>query len=184
MFHSLGYRVVDECLVLQLALDRPPVLTYTPSRTWSRRVDFVVNPDPPLPTWWSACQFATLEFAAFELRLRDTGAVIAQARGWEMYPLQSSLHADCIGIVDVLVDPGYRGQGVGTLLMTQVLKHYYDNGLRLAEVQVMARNTAACRLYQRLGFQEIDRGLIYRAEASILGSAARTANDRPARSEV
>jgi ribosomal-protein-alanine N-acetyltransferase len=82
-----------------------------------------------------------------------------------MYPLQRAWNAEAVGIIDVHVEPQYRNQGLGTYLMAQVLKHYRDNGLTLAEIQTMARNQAACRLYQRLGFREVDRGVIYRAEA-------------------
>ena len=164
LFQSLGYRAVDECLVLQLPLVRPLVLTDAKYRAWTRRVDFCVNPEPSAPDWWSACQYASLEHAYFELRLKEGGAVLARARGWEMYPLQKAWNSEAVGIVDVQVEEGYRGQGLGTYLMAQILKHYRENGLTLAEVQTMARNQAACRLYQRLGFQEVDRGVIYRAE--------------------
>jgi ribosomal-protein-alanine N-acetyltransferase len=82
-----------------------------------------------------------------------------------MVPLQRTWNSQAVGIIDVHVEPAYRSKGLGTYLMAQILKHYRDNGLTLAEIQTMARNQGACRLYQRLGFQEVDRGVIYRAEA-------------------
>jgi ribosomal protein S18 acetylase RimI-like enzyme len=139
-------------------------LTDARSRGWARRVDFVVNAEPIPADWWSACKFSALEHSAFELRLREGGGVVARARAWEMYPLQRTWNSEAVGIIDVQVEMDYRGKGLGTYLMAQVLKHYRDNGLTLAEIQTMARNQAACRLYQRLGFQEVDRGVIYRAE--------------------
>jgi ribosomal-protein-alanine N-acetyltransferase len=81
-----------------------------------------------------------------------------------MAPLQRTWNSEAVGIIDVQVELPYRAKGLGTYLMAQVLKHYRDNGLTLAEIQTMARNQAACRLYKRLGFQEVDRGVIYRAE--------------------
>lgn len=164
LFQSLGYRAVDECLVMQLSLDRPLVLTDQKCRAWARRVEFRVNSDPPAADWWKACQFASLDHAYFELRLKEGGAMVARARGWEMDPMQKTWHSQAVGIVDMQVEPEYRGQGLGTYFTAQILKHYRENGLTLAEVQAMTRNQAACRLYQRLGFQEVDRGVIYRAE--------------------
>lgn len=165
LFNSLGYKAVDECLVMQLPLNRALAVTSARIRSWTRRVDFAVNSEPTPPNWWSACKFSSFEHCAFELRLREGGQVVARARAWEMYPLQRTWNSDAVGIIDVQVDPQYRSQGLGTYLMTQVLRHYRDNGLTLAEIQTMARNQAACRLYERLGFQEVDRGVIYRAEA-------------------
>lgn len=165
LFISMGYKPVDECLVMQLPLDRSLALIQPRCRAWSRRVDFVVTAEPSLPNWWSACKFSSLDHSAFELRLRDGGTAVARARAWEMYPLQRTWNSEAVGIIDVQVETEYRGQGLGTYLMAQVLKHYRDNGLTLAEIQTMARNQAACRLYQRLGFQEVDRGVIYRADA-------------------
>lgn len=164
LFQSLGYRAVDECVVMQLSLDRPPALTDPKSRAWARRVEFSVNPEPRSPDWWTACQFASLDHAQFELQLKETGAMVARARGWEMDPMQKTWHSQAVGIVDMQVEPEYRNQGLGTYFTARILKHYRENGLTLAEVQTMTRNQAACRLYQRLGFKEVDRGVIYRAE--------------------
>jgi ribosomal protein S18 acetylase RimI-like enzyme len=164
-FISLGYKPVDECLVMQLPLNRALVLTDPRSRSWARRVDFVVNSDPTDRNWWVACKFSALDHSAFELRLRENSNVVARARAWEMYPLQRTWNAEAVGIIDVHVELQYRAQGLGSYLMAQVLKHYRDNGLTLAEIQTMARNQAACRLYRRLGFQEVDRGIIYRSES-------------------
>jgi ribosomal protein S18 acetylase RimI-like enzyme len=163
LFISMGYKPVDECLVMHLPLDRSLVLTDPRSRSWARRVEFVVNSEPPAVDWWTACKFSALEHSAFELKLRSSGETVARARAWEMFPLQRTWNAEAVGIIDVQVDPQLRGQGLGTFLMAQVLKHYRENGLTLAEIQTMARNQAACRLYQRLGFEEVDRGVIYRA---------------------
>jgi ribosomal protein S18 acetylase RimI-like enzyme len=164
LFQSLGYKAVDECLVLQRNLSAPLVITDPKAKAWSRQVAFEVVPQAAPPDWWTACRYAALEFSDFVVRIKSTGRVAARARGWEMYPVQKSWGAEAVGIVDVSVEQEFRQQGVGTFLMVQILRHYRENGLKLAEVQTMARNTVACRLFQRIGFREIDRGIIYRAE--------------------
>jgi len=164
LFQSLGYRAVDECLVLQRELSGSLALTDARSKAWARQAEFEVSPQPAPANWWTACRYASLEFSDFNVRQKSTDTVIARARGWEMYPVQKSWGAEAVGIVDVHVEPDFRRQGLGCFLMIQILRHYRDNGLTLAEVQTMARNTVACRLFQRIGFREIDRGIIYRAE--------------------
>lgn len=164
LFQSLGYRAVDECLVMQRDLSGPLVITDPKAKTWSREAEFEVVPQAAPADWWTACRYASLEFSDFIVRRRSTKQVIARARGWEMFPVQRSWGAEAVGIVDVSVEPDYRKQGVGTFLMIQILRHFRESGLKLAEVQSMARNTVACRLFQRIGFREVDRGIIYRAD--------------------
>jgi len=167
LFQSLGYRAVDECLVMQRDLAGPLVITDPRAKAWTRQAEFEVSPQPAPHDWWTACRYASLEFSDFSVRLKSTGQIAARARGWEMYPVQKSWGVEAVGIVDVQVEDEYRRQGVGTFLMIQILRHYRENGLMLAEVQTMARNTVACRLFQRIGFREIDRGIIYRAEPEL-----------------
>ena len=164
LFRALGYRAVDECVVYQKKLERPIGMTYVRARTWARHVEFHVELQAVQDCWWSACRYSCLDNISFEARLRSTGESVAKAVGWEMYPLEKSWGVDAVGIVDVEVIPQYRNRGIGLFLMTHVLRHYRGYGLPLAEVQTMDRNTAARKLYLRLGFQEVDRGVVYRAE--------------------
>jgi ribosomal protein S18 acetylase RimI-like enzyme len=166
LFQSLGYKPVDECLVMQRDLTGPLAITDPKAKAWSRQATFEVVPQAAPPDWWTACRYAALEFSDFVVRINATGQIGARARGWEMYPAQKSWGVEAVGIVDVLVEPEFRKQGLGTFLMIQILRHFRENGLKMAEVQTMARNTLACRLFQRIGFREIDRGIIYRDEGN------------------
>ncbi len=62
------------------------------------------------------------------------------------------LVADEMHINNVAVLPGYRGRGVGTLLLTHVLQEAARAGARGATLEVRASNVPALRLYERLGF--------------------------------
>lgn len=52
----------------------------------------------------------------------------------------------------VRVHPDLYGRGVGTLLICESERVIRAHGLRAAELEVEAANTAARRLYQRLGY--------------------------------
>ncbi len=54
-----------------------------------------------------------------------------------------------MGIVD-----GYRGQGIGTQLMTAALKHAKEIGLEKVELSVYTSNVTAIALYRKLGVVE------------------------------
>jgi ribosomal protein S18 acetylase RimI-like enzyme len=163
IFTSLGYRAADECLVLERDLGAPLVVTNPGARRWARQVEVCVDLTPQAANWWSAWRYSPFEYAQFTATLLGTQQIVARAGAWEIFPLQEAWGAEAIGIVDVHVEPDFRNQGLGSHLVVQLLRHYRCNGLTLAEVQTMPRNVAAVRLYERLGFVEVDRGVIYRA---------------------
>ncbi len=55
-----------------------------------------------------------------------------------------------MGLID-----GYRGRGLGTQLITKALKHAKAIGLEKVELSVYTENTAAIKLYKKMGFTEI-----------------------------
>jgi ribosomal protein S18 acetylase RimI-like enzyme len=64
-------------------------------------------------------------------------------------------------IEDVVVHERSRGQGVGSLLITEALAMAKDGGATHVDLTSRPRRTAANRLYQSLGFQARDTN-VYR----------------------
>ena len=65
--------------------------------------------------------------------------------------------AGCFGYLDdVFVLEQYRGQGIGTELMREALNHARKSGCVRVELGTRRDNIRARRLYERLGFQEVD----------------------------
>ncbi|HVK14769.1 MAG TPA: GNAT family N-acetyltransferase [Gemmataceae bacterium] len=59
-----------------------------------------------------------------------------------------------IGLIQNLgVLAEHRGNGLGAALLAASLRGFRDAGLRVAGLEVSARNTGAVRLYHRFGFQ-------------------------------
>jgi [ribosomal protein S18]-alanine N-acetyltransferase len=56
-----------------------------------------------------------------------------------------------IGIV-----PEFRGSGIGSALIRQALRGFQALGCNLASLEVTVKNSAAIRLYERLGFERVD----------------------------
>jgi ribosomal protein S18 acetylase RimI-like enzyme len=63
------------------------------------------------------------------------------------------LEADRAMIVSVFVDPESRGQGIGEALMTAVMEQIAAAGIGNAILAVNPVQTAAVRLYERMGFR-------------------------------
>jgi len=62
---------------------------------------------------------------------------------------------DEMHIMQLAVAPAFRRQGLATRLMRHILEHKRCSGMRLAWLEVRPSNTAAQRLYTRLGFRII-----------------------------
>ncbi len=75
-------------------------------------------------------------------------------------------------IQNVGIVPGHRGLGLGTCLIERALEGFRARGLRTTALEVTADNSAAVRLYQRLGFRRTRT--IYKA-----GDAAARATEAP-----
>jgi len=57
----------------------------------------------------------------------------------------------------IVVAPQLRSRGIGTALLAEVIHRARAQGARQLDLEVRASNTAAMRLYQRLGLRETGR---------------------------
>ena len=67
---------------------------------------------------------------------------------------QTAREGDVVGLYDVFVAPGLRGQGVSRWLCAALLARARAEGARLGYLQVQADNAPAIRVYRRLGFTD------------------------------
>ncbi len=59
------------------------------------------------------------------------------------------------GVLGIVVQDGYRGVGLGGLMVKTVLKEAQRIGVWLVELQVFANNPVAIRLYEQNGFRRV-----------------------------
>lgn len=59
-----------------------------------------------------------------------------------------------IGRLGMGVHKEYRGQGIGSKLITKALEHARKIGLEKVELEVFEKNRGAVALYRKLGFVE------------------------------
>jgi ribosomal protein S18 acetylase RimI-like enzyme len=161
IFTRAGYEEIDRVLVFQreLAGFRSPVDRQ--QIQWRRNCQIEAELDPPPANWWEACQWAQSDRYRFSLRLRG-GPVCGTAVYWDMEPLASSWGVHAAGLIQFEVDAGQRRQGLGTFLVAESMRQMHEQGATLVETQTMQSNTAAVGLYKKLGFKEVDQGLVLR----------------------
>ena len=166
VFLRSGYREADRVVVLHAELDafRPPVDRRQIQVRRAYRLETSI--DPPAENWWQACSTSPAEYTQFELVPACGGRACASAALWNMEPLSDSCGGRAGGLVRVTIQQPHRRQGLGTYLLGGILRQLKMEGVAHVEVQAMRRNTAALGLYGKLGFQEIDQGVVFRKDAS------------------
>jgi ribosomal-protein-alanine N-acetyltransferase len=91
-----------------------------------------------------------------ELHVAFSRIVLARRRGESLAGyLCRWFVADEVHILNVAVDPRYRGQGVGALLMREALREARERGAVAVTLEVRRSNVAARRLYDSFGFDEV-----------------------------
>lgn len=74
------------------------------------------------------------------------------------------LVADEAHLIDVIVVPGERRQGLGRALLQTLLDHALERRARVVLLEVRRSNHAAQHLYQSVGFEEVGKRAAYYAD--------------------
>lgn len=167
-FAAAGFGEFQKVLILQRGLSgfRPPVGR---KQILARR-NYVVEPqfDPAPESWWEACLTAFASRVRFVLRQKSTDEVCGHATYWDVEPLATTWGVRAAGLTGLWIRPDQRRQGLATFLLAESLRELQQHGATLAEAQTLADNEAAAALYAKLGFEEVEHGVVWRKELSSL----------------
>jgi ribosomal-protein-alanine N-acetyltransferase len=101
------------------------------------------------PTPWSRSMFAG--------ELTKSSSVCLGAHDTENRTLVGYLiisrYVDAWHVMNVAVDPEYRGRGIATKLLSHLFEQTAGDGRRGYTLEVRVSNRSAIRLYERLGFK-------------------------------
>ncbi|HTU27424.1 MAG TPA: GNAT family N-acetyltransferase [Pirellulales bacterium] len=164
MYRAHGYQEVERLVVLhrELAGFRPLVSRQT--LQVGRRTTVASHEDPPSRTWWEACTLGRFDRTLFTLESRDARAEIARAMFWDIEPLATTWGFHTAGLVDLFVADSQRHQGVATHLLGEAFRQLQSKSVAVVEVQVRRTNATAQKLFDKLGFTEVDQSVVYRKE--------------------
>jgi ribosomal protein S18 acetylase RimI-like enzyme len=163
-FRAAGYREIDRTVVLHRELVSFRPFVDRQQMMLRRRIRVQSACDPPLRTWWEACTVGDFTRLKFDLYLSDEDKPAAVATLIDMETFSQTWGARTAGMVDVWVDDAHRRQGMGLSLVGEILRQAVEQGYSLVEVQTMQRNRAAIGLYEKLGFEQVDSGAVFRKE--------------------
>lgn len=169
IFHNAcrqcGYREIDRVRILQLELAgfRAPITRN--QRQLRREMVGHEIPSPPARSWWDACTIGAFERIHILLTRPSSCEPLADVWFWDIEPLSSSWGQPTVGMFDLSVAPEQRRKGLATFLLGEAFDRLRNRGVLLVEAQTMPQNAPALALYTKLGFQQIDEGVVYRKEA-------------------
>ncbi len=157
-----GYQEIDRVRIMQcdLVRVRPPVSREL--RLIKRTMQAVETIDPPPKTWWEACVWGSLQRDVFQLVETPGGRIVAEAAFWDMQPLSAGWGMSTAGLFDLYVPLELRRRGYASYLLGEAIRVLRRRGVATIEAQTMASNEASTAYYAKLGFTEIDHGVVYR----------------------
>lgn len=166
LYREHGYRDIDRTVVFhrELASFRPVVDRQ--QMQIRRNTDVEVIMDPPPRTWWDACSMSAFDRMIYRLRPRTGGEPIASATFWNMESFAAARGVRTYGLIDVEVEPSERHKGFATYLIGDALRQLHEQAVALVEVQTMQGNTAAMKMYRKLGFEQVDSGAVFRKDGA------------------
>lgn len=88
--------------------------------------------------------------------------LVAEYNGRVIGYVMAYLRPDLEGhIMSIAVDPKYRGKGVGSALLSEVIERLAARGAKWIGLEVRVSNQNAINLYERFGFKRIKRVIGY-----------------------
>ncbi|WP_297073919.1 ribosomal protein S18-alanine N-acetyltransferase [Thermococcus sp.] len=88
--------------------------------------------------------------------------LVAEYNGKVIGYVMAYLRPDLEGhIMSIAVDKYYRGNGIGSALLTEAIERLIARGARYIGLEVRVSNENAIRLYERFGFKKVKRIIGY-----------------------
>lgn len=161
VFKDAGYQVDAENGIWQRELAGFRTVTNRQQMQIRRSYNVQAGFDPNPKTWWEACTLGHAERTRFELYHRGSDAHCGEVTFWDMQPLATHWGVSAAGMFDIWIQPELRRQGLATFLIGEALRQLKENGATVAEVQTRMDNSSSIALFEKLGFEKIDRGILF-----------------------
>lgn len=160
-FPKLGFQEAQSFAVMQRSLKQGDPMNFRLSLI-RRKMDPFIFALPEQPTWWWFSRFGRLENVRFRLVPKAGGPEVAAVTvtGLDLYV--ESWGERAIGLSDLEVKDLSRRQGHAQALLIEVIRRMRQEQVTLAEAHVAEDNPAALATFKSVGFQQVDRGVVYR----------------------
>ncbi len=165
IYGAAGYKEIDRAIIFQADVHsfRAPMTRQL--MQIRRRMIVKTSVDYPTQNWWEACTLGNFDLTRYTLHTRsELTATVAHATLRNMDPTAMPGSGGNVGLIDLQVDSRYRRQGLVSFLLSEIFHQLARQGVAAVETQTMQGNSAAMGLYRKLGFQEVDQGIVFRKQ--------------------
>jgi ribosomal protein S18 acetylase RimI-like enzyme len=170
VFERAGYEVGDRVAVVRrtLAGFRPPVNRL--QIAIRRNTVLRVIDEPTRRTWWEAATTTGIALRRYELR-NTAEELLGSASFWDMQPLATAWGVQATGLMEVAIEGERRRQGLAHYLIAEAMHDLERDGVTIVETHASESNTPAMKLFQKLGFETIEHGTLFRKKPGTLSAA-------------
>lgn len=164
IFREAGYQEGERIAVLRrrLAGFRPPINRLQVAIR--RNTVLRVIDEPTRRTWWEAATTTGIALRRYELR-NYSEEVLGSASLWDMQPLSSAWGVTAAGLLHIDIEGPRRRQGLAKYLVAEAMHDLAEEGVSLMETHVSSSNEAAMALFESLGFETTEFGIVFRKPA-------------------
>lgn len=165
LYAGHGYREIDRTILLQRELATFEAPIDRRQMQLRRQMVVEVTTNPPTRTWWEACTLGEFDLTRFDALPRSGGTPVASAtfRVMDLTPAAGPRRS--MGLMDLWVEGSFRRRGLAIFLLCEAFRQFSRQGSETMDIQAMQHNLAALNLYQKLGFQQVEQGSVFRKEA-------------------
>lgn len=158
---KLGYQPVQKFVVLQRSLKQGDPISFRLSLI-RRKMETFIFALPEQPTFWWFARSGRLENVQFRLVPKAGGDAVAAVTvsGMDLYVEPWGERA--ISLSELVVKDVSRRQGHAQALLIEVIRRMRQEQVTLAEAHIAEENSAALATFKSVGFQPVDRGVVYR----------------------
>jgi len=164
-FAARGYQETERSSLLRRELSGFESFMSRQQMQVRRQMIVEVRVDVPTRNWWEACALGEFDLTRFDLLPRTGGPPIASAMFRTMEPGGTTYAGRAMGLMELMVGEPYRRHGLTVFLLSEAFRQFLRQGIVHVDVQVRQSNAAALALFQKLGFQQVDQGGVWRKDA-------------------
>ena len=164
VFESHRYREIGRTRILRIDLNRFESVIDRSQMQIRRQMVVESQIDAPTRTWWEACTLGVFELTRFEMVPRGGGPVVASALFRGMDPGGGNAPGRTAGLMHFEVDPAHRRRGYAVFLLSEAFRQFQRQGIMTVEAQTPETNLPAVNMYQKMKFEQVGGGGMFRKE--------------------
>lgn len=154
-----GFQEQTKIAVMQRELGH--IQSVSGRKQMNARRNYLINAisDPLEKSWWECCTLGMAERDRFTIGRKKDNHVAGTVSYWDLQPIGSFIHSNCRGLYDLSVNDEDRRNGLASFLVCESMKRLASQGVTLVEAQTEVTNEGSIRLFEKLEFVTVTRGL-------------------------